>query len=156
MPREAPAPPEPGLGRWPLAVEIPVAWGDMDAFGHVNNAVFVRWFETARVDYLIRAGLMGPRRPDGAGPILARVAVDYRAPVDYPDTVRAEATAVRFGHTSVSMRQRVTSLSTRALVAEGDAIIVMLDYRTGARVALDEGMKRRILDLEARGVRTPA
>ncbi len=36
------------LGKWPVTVELPVQWGDMDAFGHVNNAVYLRWFESRR------------------------------------------------------------------------------------------------------------
>ena len=39
------------LGSWPVSVELPVQWGEMDDFGHVNNAVFLRWFESARIAY---------------------------------------------------------------------------------------------------------
>ncbi len=80
------------LGRYPVWVSIPVAWGEMDAFEHVNNVAYARWVETARVAYFTRLGLMCPRRPDGVGPILARLAIDYGRPISYPDTVRIEAT----------------------------------------------------------------
>jgi acyl-CoA thioester hydrolase len=37
------------LGRYPVSLELPVLWGDMDALGHVNNAVYARWLEQARI-----------------------------------------------------------------------------------------------------------
>ena len=46
------------LGRYPVSVTIPVAWGEMDAFGHVNNVIYARWIESARVEYSRRIGLM--------------------------------------------------------------------------------------------------
>lgn len=47
---------EPSLGRTPVQVSIPVAWGEVDAFQHVSDAVHVRWMETARVAYLPSIG----------------------------------------------------------------------------------------------------
>src|SRR4051812_27249954 len=55
-----------------VTVEIPVAWGDMDAFGHVNNTVYFRWFESARIAYFEKIGLNERMKRDKKGPILAR------------------------------------------------------------------------------------
>ena len=46
------------LGRWPVTLEIPVQWGEMDAFGHVNNVVYLRWFESVRIAYFERCGVL--------------------------------------------------------------------------------------------------
>src|SRR5687767_1167703 len=54
-----------------VTVEIPVQWGDMDAFGHVNNTVYFRWFESARIAYFEKIGLNERMRRDRKGPILA-------------------------------------------------------------------------------------
>ena len=59
------------LGRWPLVVEIPVVWGDLDAFRHVNNTVFLRWFETARIAYFERIGITSDLERQARAPILA-------------------------------------------------------------------------------------
>src|SRR5512142_3054760 len=107
------------LGRFPVSVEIPVAWGEMDAFQHVNNVAFVRWVESARVAYFGRLGLMSPHT-DGIGPILARVGVDYGRPVNYPDTIRVEATVQRIGASSIIMRYRIRSAAQRAVVATAE------------------------------------
>lgn len=49
---------------WALSTEIRVAWGDMDAFGHVNDTVYLRWFETARIEWLAQSGASAPLPDD--------------------------------------------------------------------------------------------
>ncbi|MCB0148997.1 MAG: acyl-CoA thioesterase, partial [Caldilineaceae bacterium] len=46
------------LAGYPVVIEIPVAWGEMDAFQHVNNIVYFRYFESGRIAYFERAGMM--------------------------------------------------------------------------------------------------
>ncbi len=139
------------LGRWPVSVTVPVAWGDMDAFGHVNNAVYLRWFESGRIAYFERTGMIERMVRDGVGPILARATVDYERPVKYPDTMRIEATVVRFGITSFVMEYRATSAAHGARAARGEGVIVLVDYAKGGKVALDAGLREAILALEAGG-----
>ncbi|MFI5298909.1 MAG: acyl-CoA thioesterase [Polyangiales bacterium] len=138
------------LGRWPIRVELRVAWGDMDAFRHVNNTVFLRWFESARIAYFERVGLVDY---DRVGPILARATIQFRRPVTYPDTVAVEASITRLGTTSFEMQYRATSRSQNvAIVAEGDSTIVMFDYSAGSKVALSASLRAAIEALEATGV----
>lgn len=128
-------------------MEIAVAWGDMDAFRHVNNTVYLRWFESARIAYFENVGLI---EYDATGPILARASVDYRRAVAYPDTVTVAATVVRFGTTSFEMRYRATSRAQAgAVVAEGDSIIVLFDYASSTKVPLDERLRSAIERFEA-------
>src|SRR5712691_11634259 len=92
-----------------VTVEIPVAWGDMDAFGHVNNTIYFKWFESARIAYFEKIGLNERMRRAHRGPILARTSCDFEKPLTFPDTVRASARVVRLGTTSFLMEYRVTS-----------------------------------------------
>ncbi len=137
------------LGRYPLSITIPVAWGEMDAFHHVNNVAYARWIESARVAYFTRLGLMEPLRPDGVGPILGRVAIDYRSPVTYPDTVRVDATTTSIGRTSFRMAYRVWSEGQGAEVATGEDVIVVFDYRAGRATPVDDALRTAIVALEA-------
>ncbi len=77
--------PAPAPATWPHTLALRIAWGDMDALAHVNNTIYVRWLESARVALFER--LLGPVRAEGVGPILASVTCDYLAPVVYPGTV---------------------------------------------------------------------
>ena len=60
------------LGSFPVVVAIPVAWGDMDAFQHVNNTVYFRYFESARIAYFERLEFMELMQATGVGPILGK------------------------------------------------------------------------------------
>lgn len=118
---------------FPIAVEVPIAWGDMDAFGHVNNTVFIRWFETARIALCERLGLTVDR-PEGIGPILATVTCDYVAPVEYPATVVTRAKVTNIGGRSIGVEHVVTIGGTT--VARGTAVMVLFDYANGESVAV--------------------
>ena len=137
------------LGRYPLSVTIPVAWGEMDAFAHVNNVVYARWIESARVAYFTRLGLMDRKVTDGIGPILGRIAIDYRRPVTYPDTVRVEVTTTKIGKSSFTMAYRVWSTGQRAEVATGEDVIVVFDYRAARTTPVDGPLRDAIVALEA-------
>lgn len=133
---------------FPVSIETPVAWGEMDAFAHVNNVAFLRWVESGRIRYFELAGVMERHQSEGIGPILARTEIDYRLPVTYPDTVRVEVSAVRLGNSSFDLRYRVTSSAQQAVVAEALTVIVMFDYRNGRKVPLDETLRQRLTSLE--------
>jgi acyl-CoA thioester hydrolase len=135
------------MGRFPVKLEHRVAWGEMDAFGHVNNANYLRWFESARIAYFEKVAV-STRAQDASPwvPILARATVDFRKPVTYPDTVTLEATVTKFGNTSFTMAYRATS-ATLGLVAEGEGVVVVLDA-SGQKVPLPEALRRAIEALE--------
>jgi len=126
----------PGTGTWPVEIETPVAWGEMDAYGHVNNIVYLRWFESCRMAFFRRSGVIERVKSEGIGPILARTTIDYRYAVCYPDRVRISTTVTRMGNSSFTMLYRVVSLETGKLAAEGEAVIVMVNYEKESAVPL--------------------
>lgn len=140
------------FGQWPISVEIPVAWGEMDALGHVNNTVYLRWFETARIGYFHALGIATTMHQAGEGPILARQAIDYRRPVVFPDAVAVETTVTGIGRTSFVMAFRIRSQTHRAIVAEGEGVFVMVRYKDGEKVPVTDDLRRTILEVEARGL----
>jgi len=137
------------MNRWPVSLQLPVQWGDMDSFQHVNNVAYLRLFESARIAYFERAGLM--EGMPAIGPILARQTIDYRIPLVYPDMLRAAATATKLGNTSFSMGLRLESSRLGKIAAEGEAVVVMVDYRKGQKVPLGDALRARIEALEAAG-----
>jgi acyl-CoA thioester hydrolase len=137
------------LGNFPIRVEIPVAWGEMDCFSHVNNVVYARWFETARIKLFERAKVMS-RMGEQQGPILARTAIDYRLPLVYPDNVTVAITCSKIGNTSFEVKYRLTSEALKgAVAAEGDGVIVMYDYKKAHKIPIWPELKQALLDLEA-------
>ena len=134
----------PELTGFPVQVEVPVGFGDMDAYGHVNNTRYLRWFEDARFAGFHRAGFEEHRERTGIGPILARVTCIFRRPVTYPDTVISGVRVTELGDDRFSMVHRVVSRSQGDVVAEGDARIVMVDYRLGGKAPLPPELRARL------------
>jgi acyl-CoA thioester hydrolase len=135
------------MAGYPVKLEIPVAWGDMDAFGHVNNTVYFRWFESARMAFFEQIGI-GSERPEKVGPIMASTTCDYLFPVTYPATVTVDAHVQRVGNTSFVMEHLATKDGTA--VARGSVVIVLIDYTTGAKVRVPDEMRAAIASLSAR------
>jgi acyl-CoA thioester hydrolase len=136
------------LGRYPVSIHLQVAWGEMDAFQHVNNTVYARWVESGRVAYMNRLGLMRGKVGDGVGPILGRVQIDFLRPVTYPDKIRVDVTVTKLGRSSITMAYRIWSSAQKLEVAKGEDVVVMVDYRTGKTTPVDAALRGAIAELE--------
>ena len=117
------------LANFPTVVTLPVQWGDQDAFGHVNNAVPLRWFETSRIAYLEDSGLSHLMTGDSLIPIVASITCNYRRQVVYPDTVRVGTRMAEMGRSSMILAHTVYSDSHRAIAADGQTVIVFFDFQ---------------------------
>jgi acyl-CoA thioester hydrolase len=140
----------PLLADYHLVTTIPLLWSDEDAFGHVNNIAYLRWCETARVEYLQRIALWVELPPSGAGPILASVRCDYKAQLNYPDTVRVGTRVSRIGNSSFQMEHCVVSTNLDDVAAQVHSTIVFYDYRRQKAVPLPAETRRVISDLEGK------
>ncbi len=129
---------------YPVQLEIPVAWGDMDALGHVNNTIYLRWFESSRIAFFERIALSASR-PEKIGPILASTTCDYLMPVEYPATVVVGARLQRIGNTSFVIEHLATK--DGAPVARGSAVVVLIDYETGEKVRVPDEMRAAVARL---------
>jgi len=136
------------LAGYPVILDIPVAWGEMDAFQHVNNIVYLRYAESARIAYLEYAGLSETMQGTGIGPILASINCRYLFPVTYPDTVRVGTRVTEIGADRFTVHFRMVSARHQRIAAQGDSVIVAYDYRTGAKALLTPAMRAAILALE--------
>ena len=135
------------LSDYPVVVTVPVAWGEMDSLGHVNNIMYFRYFESARIVYLEKSGLMEVMKRSGIGPILARTCATYKKPVRYPDTLSVGAQVATIGTTSFVMEYRVVS-ETLGTVASGDSVFVTYDYTKGAKARVPDEVVKAIEALE--------
>ena len=150
---QAPAPPAAPLAPspWPTRLSAPVSWSDMDAFGHVNNTMYLKWFENARIAWFEACGVMAEMSVPGKagiGPILASTSCRFLRPVAYPDRIVAEARTVRIGRSSFTMAYRVHSETLNTLVAEGEGVVVMVDYGTGQSAPISEALRGRMRHLD--------
>ena len=136
------------LTAFPIVVTIPVAWGEMDAFQHVNNSVYFRYFESARIAYFERLEFMEHMQATGVGPILASTQCRFRIPLTYPDVVRVGAKIADIADDRFVMRYAVVSQRLQKLAAEGEGVIVSFNYRESQKAPLPEVIRQRIAALE--------
>ena len=135
------------LADFPVTVEIPVAWGDMDAMGHVNNAVYFRYFETARIRCFDELGLGSIEQADGVGPILHSASCRFRIPLTYPDTITVGARIGDVGDDRFPMLFSAVSHRHGAVAADGESLVVTFDYANGTKAPVPDDLRKRLLEL---------
>jgi acyl-CoA thioester hydrolase len=137
------------LAGFPVVVEQFVAWGEMDSFRHVNNVVYFRYFENARLEYFRRLDWDSIQEATGIGPILHSTQARFRLPLTYPDTIRIGARAKEFGADRFTLEHRIVSARLKAVVTEGTGTVVSFDYVRGQKVTIPDELRHRIEALEA-------
>jgi acyl-CoA thioester hydrolase len=137
---------------YPVVIETPVAWGEMDAFGHLNNIVYFRYFESARIAYFYKLDLIDMMTKTGIGPILASTSCKFKIPLKYPDKVLIGAKVTDIEEDRFMMGYGVFSTNHKKIAAEGDGLIVTLNYRDSKKVSVPEELRQRILDLEGKAI----
>lgn len=115
---------------------IPVRWGDLDAYNHVNNASYLRYLEETRVQWL--HGFTSDWDAMEAAPVLAAVQINYRAPINWPAELTVIQTISRIGNTSLTLDHRIESADGKTLHADGHVVLVWIDRNSGQPVALPD------------------
>ncbi|MBK8340881.1 MAG: acyl-CoA thioesterase [Flavobacteriales bacterium] len=129
-----------------ISIQVPVAWGEQDLFGHVNNVVYFRYFETVRMHYLERIGILGSFDEDRLGVILASTTCDFRKPARWPQLLTVRTGTSQIGNTSFTMVYTITD-EGGDLIAEGTSVQVMFDYRNGLKVPVPPAVREAITAL---------
>src|SRR5262245_48818474 len=136
------------LALFPVVVELDVAWGDMDSYAHVNNVVYFRYFENARIAYLDRIGWSALKLDAGLGPILHSTSARFRRAVTYPDHLQVGARVTDIQPDLVTFEFKLVSEKLNAVACEGQGVIVSFDYRAGAKTPIPDAIRRAIEELE--------
>lgn len=126
-----------------LTTKIPVRWGDMDFYGHVNNTIYFRYFEQARVEWLEAYGyVVSPQSESGA--VIVNASCTFMIPVNYPATVVVRLYAGEPGRSSVMTWYELGVEGDDRVFAEGAAKVVWMDPRTGKSVPLPEELRAKV------------
>jgi len=138
------------LRSFPVVAEIPVTWGDMDSFQHVNNVIYFRYFESARIQYFEAVGLMDIVEQLGVGPILGSTSCRYRTPLTYPDTVYVGAKITEMHEKRFTMEYLIVSEQHPETVAEGSGVVICYNYQKNQSTQIPEVVHNAIEKLEGR------
>ncbi|TVO69479.1 acyl-CoA thioesterase [Denitromonas ohlonensis] len=121
---------------------IPVRWGDMDAYGHVNNTIYFRYCEQARVEWLEQGGVM-VSLDQSDGPVIINAACTFMTPVTYPATVIVRLYAGAPGRSSLMNWYEISVEGEDTVYAEGSAKVVWMNHLTGKSVPLPESLRKQ-------------
>ncbi|NRB50196.1 MAG: thioesterase family protein [Saprospiraceae bacterium] len=136
-----------GLEDFPIQVEIPVQWGDMDAARHVNNIIYLRWSESARIAYFekIEVDITFMK---GVGPILGWQDCKYIFPLTYPDRALVGIKVEEIRADRFMMLTHIYSHKHQRLAIISKQAIVPYDYVKLAKAPIPENWLHNIKALE--------
>ncbi len=108
-------------------VTLPVQWGDQDAFGHVNNTVPLRWFESSRIVLLEEHGLAYLMGEGELVPLVASITCNYRRQITYPDVICVGTRVAELKHSRMTLAHAVYSRTQGQIVADGQTVVVFFN-----------------------------
>lgn len=135
-------------GEYKVAVPATVRWGDLDSFGHVNNAVYFTFCESARIAYFTAVGISADRSVATHAPVLAQATLNFRRQVHYPAELEARARCPRLGTKSFALDYQIVDRANGEVVADGTSVIAWLDYATGRTEKLPAALRKIIAELD--------
>jgi len=125
-------------------MELPVRWGDMDAMGHVNNAVYFRYLESARIEWMRQVG--GPVNPGGQGPVVASAFCNFYRQLQFPDVVRLKLYVSDPARTTFETWCTMERVDEPGVVcAAGGATIIWVDMARQKAVDLPEHLRAVVM-----------
>jgi acyl-CoA thioester hydrolase len=139
------------LDRYPVVIEQNVAWGDMDAHGHVNNVEYLRYMENGRVAYYLQIGKYDFEGKTGITLVIKSVVCHYLSVLTYPDQISIGARVKTIAEDHIIMEYNILNNRNDRVAAMGEATIVAFCINDKAKVPFPEELKQRIIRLQ-RGV----
>ncbi len=129
-----------------LSCELKVRSYELDAYGHVNHAVFLNYFEQARVEYLEQKNMsFGSLREEGYIFIIVRAEVDYIKPLSVGDRIVIEGEITDVGNSSITIEQEIVEQSGGELVSRGKFVAVFVDRETGKPIPVPASFRSAFL-----------
>ena len=118
-------------------VDIPMRWSDADMLQHMNNAVYFRFMEEARILMMAQAGM---NSTDDVGKVVAHCACDFKKAITYPATVRVKLVVEKVGRTSLTQRNELSVLHdlTSGPYAVGTTVLVNIHHASGKAIPWTE------------------
>jgi len=132
------------LSDYPIIHIQPVAWGDMDAFGHVNNVLYYRYMESARIRYMDELNIF----QHDVYTVVASNQCKYIRPVFYPDQLKIGARVEEMRNSALRMSYLLWSEQQQAIVALGEAVMVCVNKENMLKLPIPEIIRQKVTKIE--------
>ncbi|MGP1722141.1 acyl-CoA thioesterase [Shewanella frigidimarina] len=136
------------LAQHSISTDIQVAWGEMDALQHVNNSVYFKYFETARLDFFNQINLLDDLKTTSVGPVLSETNARFKRPVTFPDSIVVGVKISDINEDRFVMHYTVFSKAQQAVTTIGWAKVVMFNFKTGKKAKLTPELLSALLEHE--------
>jgi acyl-CoA thioester hydrolase len=123
---------------------IEVRYNDIDAQGHVNNARYLTYLETARTGYLRHLGLWDGRSFMDIGTIVGDIHIRYLAPVDLTQQIQVDMSIVKIGNKSFTIAYQIVDTITGSVKATAESIMIAFDYHLQSSVPVSAVWREKI------------
>jgi len=128
----------------PYVEPVSVRWGDVDSMGHVNNAKYFTYCESARMGYFAAVRMTEHKEDPRHGPALAAANLNFRRQVHWPAELDVRTRVSRIGRSSFDMQYEIVRRGTDEVVADGSGVIVWVDYAAGRSIPLPAELRAAI------------
>ena len=132
--------------RYRLWITQVVRWGDLDAFGHVNNANYFVYCESARIAFFTAIDLKALTEDGTLGPALVTATCNFKQQVHHPATLEVGLAVSRIGGKSFTLEYGL--FSGDELVCDGSSVVVWVDYTKGTSLALPDALRPLLAEYE--------
>ncbi|MCO5248803.1 MAG: acyl-CoA thioesterase [Chitinophagales bacterium] len=130
--------------RYPYPIEINMQWGDQDALAHLNNVIFIRYFESARIHMLGITDIWQEFERKRMYFVLGKIECNYLMQVRFPQTLIVRCGIISIGNSSIKVNHQMIKKDTNELVADGIGIMVCLDEKSGKSVRIPDDIRELI------------
>ena len=122
---------------------MPIRWGDMDAMGHVNNTLYFRYMEIARLEWLFAIG--APPNPNGGGLVIVNAFCNFIRQLEFPGDVLAKHYVANPGRSSFDTFITLERVESPGVIyAEGGATTVWIDFKAQKSAPLPDWLRAQL------------
>lgn len=130
--------------KWPFSLEMKVRFRDLDAMGHVNNAVYSTYLEQARTEYYME--LVGGKKVSDLGFILVSIKCDYKSATSIEDKLVVYVKPTNIGKSSWVFKYEIREKENDRLIAEAETVQIAYDYKKKKKKRIDKNLRQKLLE----------
>jgi acyl-CoA thioester hydrolase len=139
--------------KFPGKIEIRLDWSELDVLGHINNVMYFKYLQAARVAYSEMIGLY-LKSPEGMGFILADTRCSFKQPLYFPGSITVRTSVAFLKNTSIGLYHQIIN-EKGGIAAEGQDVIVLYNFTKGIKTEIPADLRKRIEKLEEKTYEKP-
>jgi len=122
-----------------MELKLRIDWSEMDMFGHVNNVMYAKYMQAARVNFMEKVGIIKSYEENRIGFMVAATSILFYKPLFYPGSIRIKTTVKETKNTSFILEHDILNQENE-LCARGEDVIVYFDFNKHEKLMLTAGL----------------